>query len=149
MRRWFPVLGAALPTVLRYNNVTAPEIDHGLNANAHAFLQDWSASAASIVGHFWVLMHLASYAVTAHLADHGIATFLTVSLDSIGDITYATSFLCCLDAFVERFLGGAHQRHHFRGNLPHRECVTHIAIVAVELYHGVYADDIALTQLVA
>ena len=99
------VFGATLPTVLLYYDVAAPEVNHRLYAYAHAFLQYGATSAATIVGDFRVLVHLATDAMPAHLADNGVAMTLAVGLDRIGDIPYTFPFLGRSNSLVKGFLG--------------------------------------------
>ena len=146
--RGLSVAGAAGPAVALDHDVAAAHVHHWFDAYAHAFGEPGAYASASVVGHLGRFMHLAAYAVAAHLAHQAVAPFLAICLHGVGDVADAGTRAGGLDAFVERFACGAAQGKLLGADFAHGESVAAVAAEAVFLHHCVDAHDIAVAELV-
>ncbi len=146
MRRRLAVTGAAGPAVILDDDVAAAQVDHRLDSDAKAVLDQGACAAAPEVGHLRIFVHLAPDSVATHLAHHGVTPLLAIGLYGVGDVAQAIALATGFDARVKRLFGSLQQLHHLRGHLSNRESVTHVAVVAVELDDKVNTDNVTLTQ---
>ena len=92
-------------------------------------------------------MELATYAMTAKIANHTITILLAMLLDSMTDITYKRVRLGNLHTDFQAFLGYANQLLLFRSSLAaNDEHTAGVSVIAI--YDGchVHIDDIALFE---
>ena len=95
------VSGAGGPSVALGNDVLAAHIDHGLDGNRHSVAQQRSCSTSSEVGNLGILVQLAPYPMSAHLAHDTVVVTLAILLDGMGDVTDAVAGHGVLDTDIE------------------------------------------------
>ena len=110
VRTRLTVLGAAGPSVSFLKDIFAAHVDHRLDGDGHAVLDERPSTAAAIVGNLRVLVQLLAYTVTDKLPDNSITSLLAIGLYGIANITDAVTRYSLLDAQIEGFRRGAQQR---------------------------------------
>ena len=79
--RGLAVASATGPAIVLDDDVAGAEVDHRLDADAHAVAYDSAGAGATIVGDLGAFVHAATDAVTTHFADYGVAATLAVGLN--------------------------------------------------------------------
>ena len=146
MGGWFSVSGPDGPTVLIQPNGTVAHRDHRLDGDTHAGFQHHAISPSAIVRHLWILVHLATDAMTGKFTNDAISLCLTVVLHSTADVTQMFSCHRLLNAKVKGLLGSLEQLFDVIGDLTHTERVARIAIELIQERPAVDGDDVPLFQ---
>ena len=101
----------------------------------------------TIVEHLRFLMELATYTVTAKIANHTIAILLAMLLDGVTDVTHKAVRLCSLHTNLQALLGHANQLLLLRSSLAaHDKHTAGVGVVAIYDGSHIYVDDIALLE---
>ena len=74
------------PAILQKLHLPASGVDHGLDGEGHAFLQQLTCSGAAVVKDLRGLVEAPANAVAAILANYGEALGLRVALNDVTDV---------------------------------------------------------------
>ena len=103
------VLGVDRPAVVAHAHAVAPGVDHGLDGEDHALLQQRPAAGIAVVGDLGVLVHRAPDAVADERAHDAEAVALDARLHGVRDVAQAVAGAALLDGVEERGLRGLQQ----------------------------------------
>ena len=82
----FPVSGPYRPTVLIQPHRAIAQCYHRFDGETHAGFQHDTISPSAIIRHLWILVHIATDAMTGELAHHTISLCLAAVLYSTADV---------------------------------------------------------------
>ena len=80
-------------------------VDHGLDGQDQAILQEFSGAAFPVVGNLGLLVEIPSQTVSDKLPNHAVSSCLGVLLDGVPNVVYPVAFAHFIDAHIETFLG--------------------------------------------
>ena len=127
--------------------LTGAHVDHWLDGEHHARNEQHASASMTIVKNLRLFMELATYAMTAKIANHTITILLAMLLDSMTDITNERVWLGNLHTDFQTFLGYANQLLLFRSSLAaNDEHAAGVSVIAI--YDGchIHIDDITLFE---
>src|SRR5690606_3264281 len=104
MGRGLSVVSPDRPPVPLLDDVSGPEVDHGLDCDHHTFGQKRAAALFAVIGNFRRLMQAFAQTMTYQLPDYGKASGFHVFLDGISDIPHPVAKDGLFDTEIQRFL---------------------------------------------
>lgn len=141
------VTGADGPFILRIQ-VDSPitHRNHRLDGNTHPFFQEDAVATTTVVGYWWVFVHLAADTVPREFTNDAIVLLRTMTLHSIADVTKMIASHGLLYSEIETLAGGTQQLLDFLGNFADTVCVGGVAIELIKEYTAVDGDDVAFLK---
>ena len=126
------VLGVDRPAVVAHAHAVAPGVDHRLDGEDHALLEQGAAAGVAVVGDLRVLVHRAPDAVADERAHDAQAVALHARLHGVRDVAQAVARAALLDGVEERGLGRVQQLAGHRRDRADREGARGVGHPAVE-----------------
>ena len=127
--RRFTVLGSSCPSVAFNDDVLAAHVNHWLDGDAHAVLDERSGTAAAVVRHVGILVQFFADTMSAEFTHDAVASLLTEALNGVANVPHPISGHSHSDTFVERLLGCAQELDGLGSDVAHGICVGRVAVV--------------------
>lgn len=141
------VFGDHGPLVRHQSYVAFASVDHGLDGEGHAGLQDNAGACFSVVQHLWLLVKDFANAVAAVFAHHGKVVGFGVFLDAVADVAQMDAGFDHFHAQFHAFVADTAQAFGEYGGFADDEHFAGVAMVTVFDNGDVDVDNVTILEL--
>ena len=135
------------PSILKHAHLGLTHVDHGLDGQCHAWLEDRTGTALAEIWYLGFFVKVPSNTVADKLTDHGVAIENCLFLHVGADVTEPATWLGEPDGAIQNLFGYGEKAFGLGLNDTHRNAHGGVANPTVPDDSDIHLHDIAVADL--